>query len=239
MLALIPSTLAAPLLLSTHSTVYQSDESAASALFELKAKEDIVIYGLDVNIASQSEQQVEVYTKPGKFSGHENDESSWTLVLNSTVVGQGTDKPTTILTEGWDPVMVPSGQKQAFCVTFPAASTRVSYFETGDQLYYINHDLVIYGKGSARSEGWDGELTSPLLFNGGIKYVKGNETVEVVAGNIVGLPTVEPTIVSEAEINRSLIIAVSYIDIPSVPLFVVAKPNQRTHAISDEQTNCK
>jgi hypothetical protein len=196
LLPLLRPTLAAPLTLSTHSTIYQSDQSAASTLFDIKAKEDIVIYGLDINIATKTSQRVQVYTKTGSFSGYENDESAWDLVLNSTVVGNGADKPTALLMEGWDPVAVPAGERRAFCVTFDGAYVRYSTLEAGDRLYYINHDLIIYGKGAARRKGWSGGLISPRVFNGGVKYALGNETVDVVAGNIVGLPTVAPTTVS-------------------------------------------
>lgn len=190
------TTYADPLELSTHSTIYTSDQSAASSMFDIKAKTDIVVYGLDVNLATQSEQEVLVYTKSGSFQRFENDESAWKLVLNSTVVGQGADVPTSLLMEGWDPVVVPANTKQAFMVMLNDAYVRYSDFAQGDRLYYINHDLIIYGKGCAKRKGWDGGLISPRVFNGGVRYVTGNETVEVLSGNIVGLPTVSPTVVS-------------------------------------------
>ena len=118
------------------------------------------------------------------------------MVLNSTVVGMGSDTPTPLLMEGWDPIVVPARQKRAFLVSFDGPYIRYSSFNDGDRLYYINHDLIIYGKGVAKRKGWDGGLLSPRVFNGGVKYVLGNETVEMVAGNIVGLPTVSPTLVS-------------------------------------------
>jgi hypothetical protein len=197
-LLLLPSThSSSPLTLTTHSTTYQSSQSSASALFDIKSKTDIVIYGLDVNLATTSLQPVLVYTKSGSFSGSENDESAWDLVLNSTVVGRGIGNPTTILMEGWEPVLVEEGNKQAFYVVFEKPVLRYSDYEQGvDRMYYINHDLIVYGKGCVKRRGWDGGLVSPRTFNGGVLYAKGNETVEVVAGNIVGLPTVEPTVVS-------------------------------------------
>jgi hypothetical protein len=196
---LLPTALATstPLTLTTHSTIYESDQSSASALFDIKAKTDLIIYGLDINLATSTSQSILVYTKSGSFSGYEYDESAWDLVLNSTIVGSGADNPTSVLMEGWNPVIVPNGEKQSFYIMMEKAVIRYSMYEAGvDRMYYINHDLIVYGKGCAKRMGWDGGLVCYRTFNGGVLYAKGTEAVEVMAGNIVGLPTVSPTVVS-------------------------------------------
>lgn len=188
-----------PIALTTHSTIYQSDTSSASFLFDIKAKTSIVIYGLDVNLASTSSHSVQVYTKVGSYDRNNAavDESAWDLVLNSTVTGNGVDNPATLLTEGWTPVIVPKGVKQSFLLSLDDGVLRSTTYNTGDRMYYINRDLIIYGKGAAKRKGWDGRVVDGYaVFNGGVKYVKGEEGVEVTAGNIVGLPTVAPTVVS-------------------------------------------
>ena len=134
-----------------------------------------------------------MYSRLGSFKGVENEEAEWELVCNSTVVGKGSDQATTLLDGNWDPVVVSRGEKRSFYIAFDGPYVRYSPLE--DKLYYINHDMIIYGKGVAKRKGWDGGLIAERVFNGGVKYALGNETVEVVAGNIVGLPTVAPTVV--------------------------------------------
>eukprot|EP00956_Cyclotella_meneghiniana_P018937 scaffold31982_cov23-Cyclotella_meneghiniana.AAC.1 len=204
-LVVLPTTLIhaatnTPIALSTHSTIYQSDVSSASAFFDIKAKKSIVVYGLDVNIASTSSHSVTVYTKSGSYNTNNAvyDESSWTMILNSTAItGQGMNTPTVILTENWNPVLIPKGTKQSFMISFDSGIVRSKTYNTdnNERMYYINHDVIIYGKGASKRKGWDGRLIDGnTVFSGGVKYSVGEESLEVVAGNIVGLPTVAPTV---------------------------------------------
>lgn len=118
---------------------------------------------------------MQVYTKSGSFKRFTNDEDAWQLVFNSTVVGRGIDQPT-LLSMDSSPVAVAIGQKQGFYVAVDGPYIRYSTYNDGDRMYYINHHLVIYGKGGVKKMGWDGAFTRPTVFNGGIKYIVDEET---------------------------------------------------------------
>ena len=192
----VPIASAEPLSLTTHSTIYQSDQTSAGTLFDIKAKSDIVIYGLDINLATDTEQAVKVYTRAGSFKGNENEESNWELVLDATVRGNGIDVPTQLLMEGWNPVKVAQGQKQSFYISTDEPYLRYTSWEEGDRMYYIDRNVIVFAKGAAKREGWEGGIIEPRVWNGGIKYALGVESVPVLSQFIMGLPTVSPTTVS-------------------------------------------
>jgi hypothetical protein len=180
------------LALTTLSTIYDSDRTTASSLFDIKAKTNIIIYGLDINIATTNAHSVQVYTKSGSYKRFANNEDAWQLVFNSTVVGLGVDQPTPLSMDS-SPVAVAIGQKQGFYVAVDGPYIRYSAYNDGDRMYYINHHLIIYGKGGAKKMGWDGAFTRPTVFNGSIKYVVEEETNPTPVPSQKPIETPSPT----------------------------------------------
>ena len=177
-------------------TVYASTQSAAGHMFDVRPKKDLVVYGLEVNVISLSSPlNVLVYTKAGGHAGSEGNEDGWTLWLNSTVESFGLDNPTPVpqRPSAAGPVTVAGGERRAFYVALEGPYLRYSKEE---RIFYQNRDLVLYGQGSAKRQGWRGVAFSPRTFNGAVHYWLGSDLdahPELLPGGYTMEPTATPT----------------------------------------------
>ncbi|KAL9188080.1 hypothetical protein ACHAXT_006458 [Thalassiosira profunda] len=121
-------------------------------------------------VQTATDARVEIWTKPGVFRGYDADPSAWTLWLNATIATRGKDAPTPIPRGLLDPLPLAAGERRAFYVNFPDGQ----YLRYGNQMerkFYINHDLVLYGKGAVKRKGsFVGAAVAPRTFNGALYY---------------------------------------------------------------------
>lgn len=177
-------------------TVYASTQSAAGHMFDVRPKKDLVVYGLEVNVIRLPDPvDVLVYTKAGSHAGSEGTEGDWTLWLNATVESFGLDRPTPVpqRPSASDPVAVARGETRAFYVALGGPYLRYS---EGERLYYQNRDLVLFGSGSAKRQGWRGVAFSPRTFNGAVHYWLGTDLgahPPLLPGGYTMEPTGTPT----------------------------------------------
>eukprot|EP00563_Minutocellus_polymorphus_P003417 CAMPEP_0181040006 /NCGR_PEP_ID=MMETSP1070-20121207/10807_1 /TAXON_ID=265543 /ORGANISM="Minutocellus polymorphus, Strain NH13" /LENGTH=805 /DNA_ID=CAMNT_0023117965 /DNA_START=601 /DNA_END=3015 /DNA_ORIENTATION=- len=84
-------------------------------MFEVEAKRDIRITGIDIHTPLKELIPITVYTS-GTLIGKEQDASQWTKILTSNVMGAGDHKPTPISVS----TMIRAGQKKSFYIDTPS-----------------------------------------------------------------------------------------------------------------------
>ena len=72
----------------TLTTTLDGTNSFNGNMFEIVARDDIIIDGFDVHIATGS-QTIEIYYRAGTYSGFETSSTGWTLAGSATVTGAG------------------------------------------------------------------------------------------------------------------------------------------------------
>ena len=154
-------------------TTYDSGHSAAGFMFDMKAKNDIAIKNMDINMyTTRDTVQLEIYTKEGSWVGYETNEDAWTLWLNETIKGSSVlNKPTRIPAGLFAaPLELSADERRAFYVAFTDGPyLRYSKSLTDEQLY-TNEDVILDGYGAAKRKGFQGGMYNPRLFNGALNY---------------------------------------------------------------------
>eukprot|EP00804_Cyclotella_cryptica_P000056 CCRYP_013735-RB/>CCRYP_013735-RB protein AED:0.36 eAED:0.36 QI:497/1/1/1/1/1/4/262/210 len=141
-------------------------------MFDLIASRDVVIRSFDFYTDAMRNATVEVYTRPGSYSGNELVVSGWTLIHSKNVTQMGRNTLTTL------------GDFDTG-VTIRAGSTQSFFIYTG---FYIMYDVgnaegqvlasdaslaILEGIGVVSKfpgEGATGVVFSPRLFKGEIRY---------------------------------------------------------------------
>jgi len=154
-----------PLTLQTEFTgQYRHDGS----MFDIVAKNTIHISTLSIHTTATSSIKVTVWTKKGEMRNAYNNESSWTIILSTTVVGRGQHQET-ILPPFPQQVTVPSGDVQAFYVSLE--TEEMLFSRSGGRfgsLAVRNDDLsVLMGLAKGRKFG---KSFTGWLWNGGVYY---------------------------------------------------------------------
>ena len=198
---------------------YASERTTAGVMFDVEAKNDIVIYGVDINTIVQNSADVEMWTKEGTYKGYEKDASAWTLLFNSTLECNGIDVPTPIPTGSFDPVVMKASNRRSFYITFPkGASLRYITGNEEGQEYKSNDDLTIF-EGIARRVGFDSAMYSPRVWSGGLNYLVGSPptleptsspTIKPTTGSPTPVPTRQPTASPTTEEERFKTFATSF-----------------------------
>jgi hypothetical protein len=62
---------------------------APGVMFDLMASRDVVVRSFDFYTDAARTDVVEVYTRPGSYSGNEREESGWTLIYSKNVTQMG------------------------------------------------------------------------------------------------------------------------------------------------------
>ena len=137
-------------------------------MFEVVAKRDIRITGIDIYTPYTDQFSVRVYESRGGMSGKENSPDLWLKVKQGIVQGAGDNSPTPI--KGLSS-FIRAGQKKAFYIDTPGDVSRVRYspvnVNTGN-VYRENADIQLpVGTGNDPNFG---EYYTERMWNGRIHY---------------------------------------------------------------------
>lgn len=174
-------------------TSYNSDRSSAGIMFDLQAKNPIMIRGLSFNTPIiEDDVHVAVWTKKGRHVGYESNSQFWTLLVNTTVVGKGLNKPTFIPPEIFMPISIMESEVRAFyiaCIDGPCQRYILLQDDDDDEdgQYYSNEDMILYHEGTAKSLGFNGSNYFPRTFSGSVHY-------DIITSAPTNGPTEQPTL---------------------------------------------
>ena len=169
-------------------TSYKSDRSSAGIMFDVQAKNPIMIRGLSFNTALTDEVRVLVWTKKGTHVGHQSSQKSWELIVNNTVIGKGLDVPTFIPAKIFMPTAILANEIKAFYITCTDGPyQRYILVQDGDQTDFSNEDLQLFREGTAKSLGFDGSNYVPRTFSGSVAY-------DVITPQPTQNPTLQPSL---------------------------------------------
>ena len=118
-------------------------KGATGAMFAVKALRDVDITSLDFFGAVDNINLVQVYTRPGPYTGHERARDGWDLVFdNSSVDIQGRFDPT-FLGSFSTQVQIKSGEFQSFYIYSPSkvmyrgGTTEGALFSSNDAIEFF------------------------------------------------------------------------------------------------------
>lgn len=106
------------------STTFSQNNGSFGSIFNAVAFSSLVITSVDIHIRVHSEVKVEIYTKNGSHVGYSNDESSWTKIVDTSVVGNGIGFPTTIPAGNFPQTDLLQGETRAFYITLTSPDLR-------------------------------------------------------------------------------------------------------------------
>ena len=151
-------------------TSLTSDQSTYGHMFDTKAKSPIIIRGIDINTADQSNEFIQVWTKEGSYDGFENQSNQWKLISSKDIATAGPDKPTSI---SFNPITVAAGERRAFYVSCADNNLCLRYNTNGQtSARYQDEYAILFGDGiTKQTAGWNGAVSStPSLFSGALIY---------------------------------------------------------------------
>jgi len=188
--------------LSQLATSYEAERTTSGVMFDLEAKKDLVIYGIDINTIHNSPARLEMWIKEGSYKGFEKDASAWTNIFNSTVNGNGMGVPTPIPTGSFGPIVLKANETRSLYIAYPQGANLRYFTGTEEGLPAAsNDDLVIY-EGIARRVGFDSAIYSPRVYSGALNYMVGSPptaaptavpTQKPTTANPTNAPTIRPT----------------------------------------------
>jgi Metallo-peptidase family M12 len=160
-------------------TTFENGNGSYGSMFDVQAKEDLVINNIWVHTYQQlgTLVEIEVYKLKtvGSFLGSELDSSKWEKVGGAVVEGKGTGYATKLPPGSINEITVPKGQKQALYVTAIGGGLRYTKGKsvTTLEVYVENDDIKIFegaGVGAPRF----GATFTPRVFNGVLEYYTPN-----------------------------------------------------------------
>ena len=166
----------APVELKTITSKFDSSYSYAGNMFNIQARDHVVITSMAFNTHTTDYVQVQLYTREGSYATHDKSLVGWTKIADVAVKGQGLDKPTYLPAGSFDPLHIPSKDIQAFYIRSNGPNIRASQgvAETADandepERSTWNSDIVIYEGIGKRIDITSGAFT-PRSFNGIFEY---------------------------------------------------------------------
>ena len=173
-------------------TSYNSDRSSAGIMFDVQAKNPVMIRALSFNTPiTNDEVHIEVWTKENSHVGYESNSMYWTLLVNDTVIGKGLDQPTFIPPEIFMPISIMVSEVRAFyiaCIDGPCLRyILVDKDADNEEDYHSNDDMRLYRDGTAKSLGFDGSIYVPRTFSGSVHY-------DIITSSPTNSPTEQPTL---------------------------------------------
>jgi hypothetical protein len=160
-------------------TNFDSSVSYAGTMFDVKARENIVINSVAFNTFKYDDVSVLLYTREGNYADNEMDTSGWTLLANETVRGRGLGNPT-FLPEGSFTQLVRRKRTQAFYITSDGPYLRLAMGTTEGNITAYNSDIIVY-EGVGKRYPIASMSFSPRAWNGAVRY------------GVVDIPTHSPT----------------------------------------------
>lgn len=155
-------------------TKLNGSQNRDGAMFDVVAKESsITITALDVHIAStESNIELEVWTKSGSYVGFERTSSAWTMRNRGSPYiiskGRGRGQLSQVSEEEFESIIVPAGETLGFYVTLKGDNNMVVTQSNSDITTEDNHVRIVAG---ASKKYLFGATNSPRIWNGAIKYV--------------------------------------------------------------------
>ena len=77
-------------------TTYESSALYAGAMFDVRARDNVIISSISFNTPRTDYIKVQLYTREGGYGGHEDELSGWTLLADVAFKGRGLGNPTAI-----------------------------------------------------------------------------------------------------------------------------------------------
>lgn len=120
--------------------------------------------------------QVQVWTRPGSYIGHVDDEEGWTLSQTLTGLGQGSDQPAPFDLEA--PIIVPVDEQISLYLQSVTEGAGIRY--TGNsasspQISWNNGDIVLFSNTAMGGHvPFAGTPGSPRTFSGSLHYLDNN-----------------------------------------------------------------
>lgn len=171
------------------SAAYASQVSYAGEMFDVHAKDNIIIQSIAFNTPRLDFLKIQLYTREGSYVGNDKDLSKWELIADIAVQGQGLDNPTWIPEGAFDPVLVRIKKTQSFYITSDGPHLRASRSTTEGEVAAANSDLEI-SQGLGKRIPIDGISFSQRIFNGELQYY----TVDIpTPAPTTSPPTATPT----------------------------------------------
>jgi hypothetical protein len=153
------------------TTTTASNNGQAGNMFDVIAKQNVEIMGFKINARAGS-YTAQVYTRVGRYAGHETTPSSWNLIQTATVASEAEDTLSQLPLLS-NPVVVDDGSKQAFYIKLDSADMRYTNGSSEGSVFVQDENLEIT-EGVGKANGPDnlgfGSTFRPRVWNGRIIY---------------------------------------------------------------------
>jgi hypothetical protein len=199
------------------TTTFASDNSFNGNWFDVVAINDLTVNSFDINLATGTTDDIEVYFKTGTSIGFETDASAWTLLDTATgITSNGTDVATPLNLNLGQVVL--AGETVAFYVTTVNGGT-MNYFGTGagpipaGDVFVSDANMEILGGSGGEYPFGPGVFTT-RVFSGSVVYSEGtlsSSTIDFTCAE-VGLNDVEVTVTDPSGNESTCIAQVNVID---------------------------
>ena len=148
-------------------TTFEFSLGSSGNIFTVKALRDISVTSFVINAMSRGQGAVQVYTRNGSYSGHEQNSAGWELVYDNPTVAHNRRGQPTELGDFDNVVSIASGVTQSFFVT----STKSLVYQKGTEEgapFVSDESMVIY-EGVGTTDEFAGVAHSPRVFGGIIR----------------------------------------------------------------------
>lgn len=132
------------------TTTFEGGTGGYGCMFEIRAKNDLVVRTLDVHLANTSTYDVEIWTKEETYVGFESDDTAWREVAKVTIKGSGIGTATQVDPQSFNSIAIPSGSLQSLYVTLRTAEllyTKKTDLFRGDVFASDNNIEICAGTG--------------------------------------------------------------------------------------------
>jgi hypothetical protein len=166
--------------LKQHQTTFANKNGSFGSMWDIKAKEDLIIQNIWVHTFHQFGKMVEVEVykikaKNTSFQGKANSATEWELVGSATVEGQGTGVPTKLPPGTLKAITVAKGDIQGLYVTIIGGGLRYTNGKSTSTLLPFSEtaDMIVYEGAGIGSPRFGGAFNA-RVFNGVIEYYTPN-----------------------------------------------------------------
>mmetsp|Transcript_28919 Transcript_28919/g.42879 ORF Transcript_28919/g.42879 Transcript_28919/m.42879 type:complete len:492 (-) Transcript_28919:122-1597(-) len=160
------------------STTLETSHAYFGNMFDVTAKNDVMIESMKLHIRSLEMESIEIWTKQESFIKSIRNESDWILIGQTKARGKGEGTFTPLAPRSFDPVVIRGGTVQGFYVTLE--SENMLFAEKGTKIgdvFTSNEDMEIHvGTAVQYAFGWNGPSN---VWNGMLEY----------STNFTGMPT--------------------------------------------------
>ena len=151
-------------------TLISGENGSYGSMFNIRAKEDILISSLDFYCDLDKSVTYEVYTKHGTYVGYENSPDDWTMISTGSIQSQGLLSPTKI-EDFEEKIIMDASETRAFYVTLRTPDLRytTNIGTEGDVFVEDDNLEILIGVGIGAYP--FGEFNfRPRVYNGAVHY---------------------------------------------------------------------